>query len=283
MIQARVAGTALHLSLDSNKNGDTIQISYKKYRIWGIKSLIKFLVEDLFNIFYNNLPKDEKNLNPEEDLKKPLKILAERYTIPYKNILQFIEQRKEHRLIWETLDIDQQVVFIINAFFEAFEENLVNSYYISMSWAKFLWLNPRIKPRLKPTDFGLKDFGFVFRARGYAFIASKCVFNDGFSNTVKRLNKVLLQEYNETFIEKKDNIEITTEAPISLEDLPEEKRYVIEMLKQGNSHEKLEAISIIMENKIKEALNELEYLLNYENDEVMNAAFDAILVLKELD
>ena len=54
------------------------------------------------------------------------------------------------------------------------------------------------------------------------------------------------------------------------------------MLREGNATEKLEAIQLIVENRILEALNELEYHLNNENEEVINAAFDAIVTLKDL-
>ena len=272
MINARIAGTALHLSLDDTK--ETGQISYKKYRIWGIKTIINSLVKDIFDVIYEHLPEKEEFLNP-NDLLKPLKILAERYSVSYKNILGFIEERKKPKKIWEPLDIDLKAIFYINSFFESFEKHLIDEYYIAVKF-----LNPKIQPRLRPADFWRKDFGFVFRARGYSRIFSKKIYNDGFSNTIKRLNKILYKEYIETFIDAKPP---KTNDYVELEDLPEEKRYALELLRNGNPNEKVEAINLILENRIIEAVNDLENLLSYSDEKVMNGAFDAILVLKNLE
>ncbi|MHA1291661.1 MAG: hypothetical protein ACTSQJ_03210 [Promethearchaeota archaeon] len=281
MLFARIAGTAIHLNI--NDNNETSQISYKKYRIWGIKTLVKLLVQDIFDTIYNNLPKNEKQLNPEKDLPEPIKNLCAKYNISYNKVLEFIEKRREPKQIWETLDNDLRAIFMINAFFEAFEFTLIEFYYIAISISRFIWLNKNIKPKLKRSDFGLKDFGFIFRARGYSQIFSKKIYNNGFSNTVKRLNRILYKEYIDTFILKIESKEKKNKQKNKIyKDLSEEKKYAIEMLRQGNSKEKLDAINLIVENRITEALNELEYLLSYKNEEVMNAAFDAILVLKNL-
>jgi len=274
MINARIAGTALHLNIDDNRASG--QISYKKYRIWGIKTIIRSFVRDIFDIIYEHLPENELDLSP-NDLLKPLHILAERYSISYENILSFIEERKKPKKIWEPLDTDLKAIFYVNSFFEAFEKNLIDEYYIALKF-----FNPKIQPQLKPADFWLKDFGFVFRARGYSRIFSKNVYNNGFANTITRLNKILYLEYRETFID--NTTQNSSEGDIlDIEALPKEKRFALEMLRNGNSHEKLEAINIILENKIIEAVNELEFLLNYEDEKVMNRAFDTILVLKNLD
>lgn len=280
MIAARIAGTALHL--DDTQKGSSGLISYKKHKIWGIKTLIKFLVDDIFNVFYESLPKNEEELEPEEDLKAPLKKICIKYGISLEKVQKFINKRKESKLIWETLDTDQQAVFVVNSFFEAIEEYLVQTYYICMSFVKLITLDPNFSPKLRRSDFGLEDFGFVFRARGYAEIASNRIFNGGFDNTVKRLNKLLLKEYNETFLEKKPQPEKDENVSYNIEDLTEEKQYVIQMLQEGNAHEKMEAITLIIDNRIMEALNDLEYLLNYDDENVMNAAFDAVVILKGL-
>lgn len=271
MIHARIAGTALHLSLDYKKEPG--QISYKKYRIWGIKTLVKSLVQDIFDTIYDYLPDKERNLNP-EDLLTPLSILAERYSISYQTIVSFIEERKKPKIIWEPLDIDLKAIFYINSFFEAFEKNLIDEYYIAVKI-----FNPKLKPSLRPADFWLKDFGFVFRARGYSRIFSKRIFNNGFNNTIKRLNKILYLEYMETFVETQPE----KEEILEINDLPEEKKYAIELLRNGNPHEKVEAIDIILENRITEAVGDLEFLLNYNDEKVMMNAFDAILILKNLE
>lgn len=280
MIYARVAGTAMHLAIGENN-----QITYKKYRIWGIKTLIRYLVEDIFNIFIDNLPENEETLEPEQDLIVPLKELSERYMVPLPLVKRYIEERKAPKQIWETLDADQQVMFIINAFFEAFEENLVESYYVAINFSKLITLNPKLKITLKRLDFSLGNFSFVFRARGYSHIFSKNICNNGFNNTVKRLNDLLLKEYIDTFIDKREASIETQEAKMSfnLSDLSEEKRYVIEMLREGNEKEKLEAIDLIIQNHIYEAIEELEYLLSDKSEAIMNAAYEAVIILKGLD
>jgi len=282
MINARIAGTAVHLGIsDNNEMG---QISYKKYKIWGFKTLLAYLFKDIYDIFYNYLPKNENLLDPEKHLIKPLEFLCERYLVPFSLVINYINKRKAIKQIWETLDSDQQAMFIINAFFEAFEENLINSYYLAISFSKLITLNPKINATLKHLDFGLGDFGFVYRARGYAYIFSKKVCNNGFGNTVKRLNRLLLKEYKNTFTEKIKNPLNTIEQKNSdvISELSEEKRYVIEMLKQGNVKEKLEAINLIVQNQIYEALDELEYHLNDKNDRIINAAYEAVIILKDL-
>lgn len=284
MINARIAGTAIHLNYSPETQADKSQISYKKYRIWGIKTVIKYLIEDIFKILYENLPTKEDFLEPEKDLLKPMKILCERYLVPHSKVVKFIEERKTPKQIWETLDSEQQIIFEINSFFEAFEENLIDSYYLAITLSKFLFKHFKTKAKLNRQDFGLADFGFVFRARGYSFSFSKYVYNNGFNNTVKRLNELLLKEYNDTFLNKKEQKQIEPkEIALKLEQLPEEKKYVIEMLRHGNSSEKLEAINLILENKITEALNDLEYLLKNKDETVMNAAFNAIVMLKGLE
>jgi len=272
MINARIAGTALHLSLDDTK--ETGQISYKKYRIWGIKTIIKSLVKDIFDTIYHLLPDKEVLLHP-DDLLEPLRILAERYSISYENVLSFIEERKKPKKIWDPLDIDLKAIFYVNAFFEAFEKKLIDEYYIALKF-----LNPKTIPRLRPADFWLKDFGFVFRARGYSRIFSRRRYNGGFNNTIKRLNKILHLEYIETFIDPQPTKENDI---LELESLPEEKKYALEMLRNGNPQEKVEAINIILENRITEAVNDLENLLSYSDEKVMNLAYDTILVLKNLE
>ena len=280
MINARVAGTAVHLGIEENNE----VISYKKYKIWGIKTLLAYLIKDIYDVFYIYLPQNENLLEPEEDLIKPLNILCERYLISFSLVEKYINERKAPKQIWETLDSDQQAMFIINAFFEAFEEILVDSYYLAVSFSKLLTLNSTIIPTLKRRDFGMGDFGFVFRARGYSHIFSKIVCNDGFKNTVNRLNKILLQEYIKTFIDNSNQGSKQSdfkELP-DFSKLPEEKRYVIEMLKEGNEKEKLEAIDLIIQNRIYEALDELEYLLSDRNENIMNAAYEAVIILKDL-
>ena len=263
-IYARIAGTAIHLSFNKDR-GDSSQITYKKYRVWGLKSLVKALIEDIYNIFYEHLPSEEELIDPEAELIRPLNILCERYSIPYKKVDRFIEERKKPSQIWDTLDNELQTMFMINAFFEAFEENLIDNYNATIGFAKLITLKKkRTHFRLNPIDFGRGDFGFIFRARGYSNFFSKEIYNNGFNNTVKRLNKLLYQEYIETF------------------NLSEEKKYVIEMLQKGNSDEKLEAISLITENRIYDALDELEYLLSSKDERVMNAAFETIVFLKGL-
>ena len=281
MINARVAGTAVHLNLNQNQE-DSSQISYKKYQVWGIKTLIKYLVNDIFNVFYGNLPKNEGSMNPEK-LDKPLKILCKRYAVPFNRVLSFIEDRKEPKQIWESLDPELKAIFIINAFFEAFEENLIDAYYQAVDLSRLLWLIPQIKPRLNRSDFGLADFGFIFRARGYSSRFSKRISNDGFNNTVKRLNKVLFNEYKDTFLTQNSNKTRETPEPIKLNELPAEKRYIITILRNGNTEEKLKAIELIIQNRINEAIDDLEHLLKKEDDRVMNASLVAIIILKNLD
>ncbi len=281
MINARIKGTAIHLDINT-ENEEVSLISYKKHRIWGLKTLIKDLIEDIFNIFYRSLPNNGKLVNPEEDLLTPIEELCNRYNVSLKNVRKLIDERKEPKRIWETLDVEQQALFIINAFFDAFEENLIDSYFISASFWKFTFIKFKLKPTLKRADFGLKDFGFVFRARGYSYVFSKNIYNNAFTNTIKRLNKLLYQEYKETFLEKTQSKDKVKEGKVELEALPEEKKYVIEMLRNGNSQEKLEAIRLIVENKILEAVNDLEYFLNNKDESVMNAAFDAVVSLKSL-
>ncbi|MHA1272391.1 MAG: hypothetical protein ACTSQS_03030 [Promethearchaeota archaeon] len=280
-IVARLAGTAIHLNESDGKKRSPA-ISYKKYRVWGIKTLINNLIDDIFYILYEYLPENEKDFYPEEDLKKPLEILCKRYQISYNRLIDFIDKRKKPSVIWNSLDDDQRAIFMINAFFEAFEENLINSYFIAMSFVKLLSLNSLKEPKLKYDDFFKGDFGFVFRARGYAYFYSKILCNNGFSNVVKRLNKILLKEYENLFIDKDQNNIDLKEKSSSSEELSEEKRYVISMLKEGNSEEKLNAIELILEHHIIEAVDELEYLLKDNDENVMNAALDAILKLKDL-
>ena len=282
MLWARIAGTAIHLNFEQNRNHS--RISYKKHKIWGIKSLIHDFVEDLFQIFYNNLPENEDALEPEQDLMVPIKILCDRYIVNFQTFLGFLQERKAQKVIWDTMDNFQQAIFIVNAFFEAFEKKLVDSYYVALDYLKFITLDLNLEPKLKPKDFQLDDFGFVYRARGYSQIFSKKICNGGYHNTVKRLNETLSKEYQNTFLTKKKESLVSKETrdQTDLETLSEEKRYVIQMLREGNATEKLEAIQLIVENRILEALNELEYHLNNENEEVINAAFDAIVTLKDL-
>ena len=282
-IYARIAGTAIHLSFNKDR-GDSSQITYKKYRVWGLKSLVKALIEDIYNIFYEHLPSEEELIDPEAELIRPLNILCERYSIPYKKVDRFIEERKKPSQIWDTLDNELQTMFMINAFFEAFEENLIDNYNATIGFAKLITLKKkRTHFRLNPIDFGRGDFGFIFRARGYSNFFSKEIYNNGFNNTVKRLNKLLYQEYIETFIEKSGkNIQKNKLSSNKYDNLSEEKKYVIEMLQKGNSDEKLEAISLITENRIYDALDELEYLLSSKDERVMNAAFETIVFLKGL-
>ena len=278
MIEARIAGSALHLNIDEIE-GINSRISYKKYKIWGIKALIIALIRDIFNIFYLNLPDKQDHFRPETDLLDPLKLLAQRYKISFKMIQDFIEERKSSRMIWNSLDRDQKALFYVNAFFEAFEKNIIDAYYICITFTQFLFLDLNLKPKLKRTDFQKGDLSFLHRARGYAHSFSRLICNGGYDNTVKRISNALYQEYHETFLEKKES---KKKGLTNSKDLSEGKRYVIQALKNGNVKEKLDAIDLIIENNIYEAVDELEYLLKNEDDRVMDKAFKAITILKNL-
>ncbi|MFW5895344.1 MAG: hypothetical protein ACOCT9_01240 [archaeon] len=278
MIEARIAGTALHLNTDENARY-TSRISYKKYKIWGIKSLIRALIKDIFDTFYLNLPEQEKEFRPETDLIKPLKILSEKYAIPFSLIMEFIQERKSSKMVWDSLDTDQKALFYVNSFFEAFEKKIIDAYYICLNLAKFFFLNLDIEIKMKRSDFRKGDFSFLHRARAYARAFSRLVCNGGYDNTVERINQALYREYQEEFLEKTKKKETTK---TSHKHLSEGKRYIIQVLKNGTVKEKLNAIDLIIENKIYEAVNQLEYLLKDQDEKVMNRAFEAITILKNL-
>ncbi|MFO8017925.1 MAG: hypothetical protein R6U96_04775 [Promethearchaeia archaeon] len=278
MIEARIAGTALHLNVQENKSYES-RISYKKYKVWGLKSLIQALIKDIFDTFYLNLPEQESEFNPESDLRIPLKILAKKYSIPFELILDFINERKSSRMIWDSLDKDQKALFYVNSFFEAFEKKIIDAYYICLSLVRFLFLNLDIYPKMKRSDFRKGDFSFLHRARGYAHTFSRLICRGGYDNTVERLNTALLKEYQETFLRDKKS---KKRKVSNRKHLSEGKRYIIQTLKNGTTKEKLEAIDVIIENNIYEAVEELEYLLKDQDEKVMNRAFEAITILKNL-
>ena len=126
MIEAFIAGSTLHLNINEIEVINILN-KYKKYKIWGIKALIIALIRDIFNIFYLNLPDKQDHFRPETDLLDPLKLLAQRYKISFKMIQDFIEERKSSRMIWNSLDRDQKALFYVNAFFEAFEKNIIDA------------------------------------------------------------------------------------------------------------------------------------------------------------
>ena len=193
MLWARIAGTAIHLNFEQNRNHS--RISYKKHKIWGIKSLIHDFVEDLFQIFYNNLPENEDALEPEQDLMVPIKILCDRYIVNFQTFLGFLQERKAQKVIWDTMDNFQQAIFIVNAFFEAFEKKLVDSYYVALDYLKFITLDLNLEHKLKPKDFQMLYALIRPHMRSYLKAGIKKICNGEDHNTVKRLKEKIKKEY----------------------------------------------------------------------------------------
>lgn len=285
VIYARIAGTGIHL-VEGKKDERIGRITYKEYKVWGIKTFIKEIVEFIYCFLTENLPKDKELFNSDE-LMKPLMSLCELFNCSIAEFETNIESLKIFPEIWDTMDFEQQAAFYINAFFEVLDEVGVDNYKIALIMSQlfgFLYRNKTIQINqhyLQNFDFLKKDFGFVYRAREYVKAFSYCVYNGSFNNLIKRINKALYQEYLDTFIfnvvvekskirESEKNEEITDEFYLK----------VLEMLRNGTDDEKLFAIEEIIQNKFINAIDELEYYLKYNHPKVMNAALDGILYLR---
>ncbi len=287
VLYARVAGTGIHL-VDNIKNERTGKISYKEYKIWGIKSFINEFVHDIYTALVLKLPENESKFNS-DDLIEPLLSLCEKFNCSTIDFEKNIESLKIFPEIWETMDNEQQASFYLNSFFEILENSRINNYKIALSFSQLLCVLfgkngiRENEQELRDIDFLKKDFGFVFRAREYVKAFSYSLSNGHYKNLLKRLNQALYQEYLDTFI-----FNVIIEKSMSREDCEPEIEFngnifeTFELLRNGTDREKLKAIEIIIENKYFEAIDELEYYLNNINPDVMNAALDAIIYLKEI-
>jgi hypothetical protein len=128
-------------------------------------------------------------------------------------------------------------------------------------------------------NFQQADFCFAFRAREYVRSANEKLFNNSFANLAERLNKMVYQEYEATFLKKKSIIQ--EEKISNTIDLGDNKvQNLFLQLKSENPKDILSALDVIEKEMIIAALDPLEYLLNCNNDIIQERALEVIMKLK---
>ncbi len=269
IIWARLAGTGVHLIEEASGKSEG-KISYQEYRIWGIRTLLRQMMQDIYLRILDNLPKEESA--SAEDLIYALKSLITRYEVPLDIFEKKVQGLTDDPVFWSNMDDMQRFSFILAVFFEALDDARVQRAETAI---KLISLPPF--PRAQSVSFPklVKDLGFVWRAREYSTLFNN-LCHGGFSNTVRRASQTLLQEYErQTHGQPKETGNEMT--PPASPDFDKE----VAQLHGSNDSEALEAINHL--KKFGErAIGELETVLNHSNEEIANKALEAILELKDV-
>lgn len=262
-LYGRIAGTGIHLSEKGNK------ISYKQLPAWGIKSFLNFYIREIYEHIIDVLPSNLKFFDPNQLIAR-LQKLGSQFEI---SLIEFDSQLNIYRndkSIWEQLDNEQQSAFVLNAFFTAFELSCEekNRY-------EFESLGPI-------PNFQQADFCFAFRAREYVRSANEKLFKNSFRNLAERLNKMVYQEYEATFLNKDYNKPEKKTTNVS-DFINNRVQNLFLQLKSDNPNEVMSALDEIEKEKIVAAIDPLEYLLNCNNDQIQERALEVIMKLKEVE
>ncbi len=269
IIWARLAGTGIHLIEDAEGKSHG-RISYRGHRIWGIKSLIVHMTDDVFNFVLSKVPIEEA-IGP-ESLASMLAELAPRYDVDHEFFSQKVQALVGDPHFWSSMDDLQRFSFIIAAFFEALDDTRVKLAEETLkitSSLPFSKIHPSTFPKL------VKNLGFAFRAREYAFLFNQ-VCDDGYAKIVRRANKALAKEY-------RAHVQERTE-PMVTQVIAEEGgdfERLVSQLRSAKDEEVLTAIEALKTYGMK-AVDPLETLLHHKNEEIASKALDVILELKEV-
>ncbi|MHA1732256.1 MAG: HEAT repeat domain-containing protein [Promethearchaeota archaeon] len=278
VLNGRVAGTGVNLGVDG---GDGL-VSYKKYRIWGFKSLVNAMVRHVHRTVLENLP--ERGPVTEECLVGALEPLVREFDVDEQLFREKTGDLLDDPTFWSSMDREQRLSFLVNAFFDALDETRVQL------GAEAIAIVNSLGGRSLPVSFPklVRDFGFLFRAREYARVFSDNTCAGGYANTVKRASVVLAREYEEQY-------DLPEDAPPS-RGLPWREPPasgtaerpdglilgVVSQLESPDPQERLSAIDELEQLADEQAVPYLERLLKDEDELVMNRAFEAILSLKGL-
>jgi hypothetical protein len=260
MIYARLAGTAFHL--DENEKG----LSYKQYRIWGIQNFISTLARFIYMTIQQDLLLDEIDFSSESLIPAILHLnkLFGVNPVLYDNEVKIIKMDPH---AWLALDTEQKAIFYLNCFFNAFEAT-------RETLAKEEFKHFPIIP-----NFKLANFGFLFRAYEYCRVCNQYLFHNGFSCLEKRIKTIYMKEYNETFVHPPKELLSNPNLLPNLENAQDQK--FIDELKSQDPVIILAAIDYIEANRITNAIDPLEYLLNHDDLQVAERALEAIILLKD--
>jgi ribosomal protein S17E len=267
VLVGRIAGTGINLSTTKASS-----IGYNNKRIWGIKKIVNDMIEYFYHEITSRLPEEESSCAPDL-LDDVLFDLLVRFEIPREYLEAEFNNLKSIPSAWIGLEEDMKCAFKINAFFNAIDNSREEFAKNTLNMINNLF-NPKGEVRIP--NFRIKNFGFLFRAREYSKLFSQYVCNDGYSQTVKRISKVLLEEYQD--VQKGlENKDIDAIQENSQDPLSKEHESLIKSLESDNIDSIIKAINEIQEKKIESMKKFLEQLLQHPNEEIQNKALDAIL------
>ncbi len=242
-------------------------ISYRKRRIWGIKSLIQNFVGYIYRRIVSEIP---ENHEINSNMMDPILFEIGREFQVYEPYLRSgLDELKHSREVWLALDSEQKTAFKISAFFDALDQTREDlATHSIMAVSKLFYQEPLIP------NYKLHDFGFLFRAREYASVYSRLICNNGYANTVRRISRVLKDEFEDIFINQRD---VEEESKPIDSTILERVTELTEVLQNGTDAEILGAIDEIQEKHLFDAQESLHFLLNHPNEEIQARALDVIM------
>ncbi|HMF30296.1 MAG TPA: hypothetical protein VKK79_02710 [Candidatus Lokiarchaeia archaeon] len=272
IIFARLEGTGIHLIQEAdgrNKN----QVSYRKYRIWGIKGLTHAMGSDIYNTLVEFCPTTGEIAV--DDVVRALSALCQKYLVDSDIFQTKIHAYLDDPVFWSNMDDMQRKSFLIAAFFDSLDETriaLAEQLIQSIIHFPFSKAFASTFPKL------VRDLGFLFRAREYAEIFS--TINSGsYSNVLNRANAVLAAEYAREMHSELDTTAQEEKSEPIVEDSQLNRE--IERLSSNSEEEVLDAI-INLRKFGSRAVPFLETLLHHPSDEVQMKALITIMEIKNM-
>lgn len=287
ILESRVLGTGVHLTNPTNKK---VCISYQQIPLYGIKKALVGFIDDIYNQLLEDLPKDENQLNSsiiEESLKK----ITLTYPVDPNILLDKFEKVKNPIENWNFMDISLKIAVIINAFFDSIDEtmkNLAENYQDNNELSILLERNGKESPTI---NYGLEDFGFVFRARIYCWLYSLYRCNNSYLNLIKRIDTHLYRLYHEYFVEKNrtpyserktsEKVDANSKNQSVKLNSSNKIKVIASDLDSRDEQKILSTIKLIQDNKIQELKSKLEYLFNHPNQKIAESALEAYLSFQD--
>ncbi len=215
----------------------------------------------------------------EEGLVRAFQALAWEFGVDHQIFDQKFRELLEDPIFWQSMDVDQRLAFLINAFFDALDETRVQIGAETIGMVNTFMGRPA-----PPFPKMLADFGFLFRCREYARVYSDRVCAGGFENTVKRASRLLVREYEEQFNKPEhahNALEGRWKVPEAVVGDPAAQ--AIAQLDAPDRETRLHAIAELETLGDDHAVPFLERLLKDPDEVVMNRAFEAVLALKGME
>ena len=272
IIFARLEGTGIHLIQEAGGR-NTNQVSYRKYRIWGIKGLTHAMGRDIYETLVELCP-PTGDISV-DDIVQALGSLCQKYQVDAGTFQAKIHVYLDDPVFWSNMDDMQRQSFLIAVFFDSLDETRIA---LAEQLIRSIMNFPFSKAFASPFPKLVRDLGFLYRAREYTEIFSN-INNGSYSNVLNRANAVLFSEYSremQNILENASQEENNKPAPVDSQFDRD-----VERLHSDSEKEVLESINNLGKYGNR-AIPVLETLLHHSSDEVQMKALETIMEIKDL-